>query len=154
VPGQADTGTPARGTPRENQQRCERGGDYDLTVSTTVSATRAAVSRTRSTFSHQIRVDALSDEKRAAIVLPVSSVIATFSPPHQLHLMVLARDCVRRGDQLGIAEPRQLVHGGWVRPSPVPAADPSWMSVDGMIVTASVTPIADSRGGGRGGFLP
>jgi hypothetical protein len=38
-------------------------------------------------------------------------------------------------------------------PAP-PGADPSWMSVDRMIVAASTTPLADSRSGGRGGFLP
>jgi hypothetical protein len=28
------------------------------------------------------------------------------------------------------------------------------MSVDGMVVAAPITLLADSRGGGRGGFLP
>jgi hypothetical protein len=37
---------------------------------------------------------------------------------------------------------------------PRPAADPSWMSVDGMIVAASTTLLAESRSGGRDGFLP
>jgi hypothetical protein len=42
------------------------------------------------------------------------------------------------------------LHGqpGWV------ATLTPLMSVDGMIVAASTTLLADSRGGGRGGFLP
>jgi hypothetical protein len=37
---------------------------------------------------------------------------------------------------------------------PYPEADPSWMSVDGMIVAASTTLLAESRSGHRGGVLP